>query len=141
MIQELMLINQAGIALFYHNFLSEKNLDDHQSLASYFDVICRFTKQNFKESLKSLTLDNFFFFFYTHKSHYHLVLKCDYKNLDEKTLESFSKIIVEAFLTKFIGILEDFNGEISLFKSFTDDIEEIVNSKLENFRKFLILEN
>ncbi len=136
-----MLINQAGIALFYHNFLSDEIMDDHQSLASYFDVICRFTKENFKESLKSLMLDNFVFFFYTHKSHLHLVLKCDYKNFDEKTLELFSEITINAFLIKYIGILEDFNGEISLFKSFTDDLEEIVNSKLDNFRESLILKN
>ena len=141
MIQELMLINQAGIALFYHNFLSDEIQDDHQSLASYFDVICRFTKENFKESLKSLTLDSSLFFFYNHESHFHLVLKCDSKNFDEKTLESFSKIIIDTFLIKYIGILEDFNGEISLFKSFTDDIEEIINSKVDNFRESLILEN
>ncbi len=141
MIQELMLINQAGIALFYHNFVSDEILGDHQSLASYFDVICRFTKENFKESLKSLVLDNFVFFFYTHESHFHLVLKCDYKSFDEKTLESFSEIVIEAFLIKYIEILKDFNGEISLFKTFTDDIEKIINSNVDNFRKVLILEN
>ena len=63
MIQELMIINQAGLALFYHNFKNKDRLDDEQSLASYFDIICRFTKQNFKESLRLLMLDSFIFSF------------------------------------------------------------------------------
>lgn len=141
MIQELMLINQAGIALFYHNFINGENLEDEQSLASYFDIICRFTKREFKESLKMLTLDSFIFFFYTHRSDFHLVLKCDNKDIDKKQLEKFSETMIDNFLVKYREILKDFNGEISQFKSFSKDIIQILASKFDHFKKFLIIEN
>lgn len=129
MIQELMIINQAGLALFYHNFKNKDRVDDEQSLASYFDIICRFTKQNFKESLRLLMLDSFIFFFYTHKSRFHLVLKCKNGNYDKKMLESISESIIEKFLEKYGNILEDFNGEISQFKTFATELTEFMYSK------------
>ncbi len=130
-----MIINQAGLALFYHNFNNEDRMDDEQSLASYFDIICRFTKRNFKESLRLLMLDSFIFFFYTHKSRFHLVLKCRNGNYDKIILESISERIIEKFLDKYGNFLEEFNGEISQFKSFTAELAEFTYS---NF--FLIIE-
>ena len=141
MIQELMIINQAGIALFYHDLLNNNRVDDEQSLASYFDIICRFTKRSFKESLRMLTLDSFLFFFYTHKSHYHLVLKCENKKIDKKILESFSENIIDNFLSKYEDKLDDFNGEISHFKSFSNIIVDILNSKFKDFKEVLYIEH
>jgi hypothetical protein len=141
MIQELMIINQAGIALYYHNFINKDKLDDKQSLASYFDVICRFTKQSFKESLKTLELDSFIFFFYTHKSNFHLVLKCENKKFDKNILESVSENILEAFISKYDELLRDFNGEISLFKSFSKDLIKIYDPKVFDSKNLLITEH
>lgn len=140
MIQELMIINQAGIALFYHDFLNNNRLDDEQSLASYFDIICRFTKREFKESLKMLTLDSFIFFFYNHISGFHLVLKCDNKEIDKKKLELFSEIIIDNFLKKYKDYLEDFNGEISKFKSFSNNIIQILDTKFKDFKRVYYIE-
>lgn len=133
MIQELMIINKAGIALYYHNFVDVNLIDDQQSLASYFDIICRFTKNNFKESLKMLTLDSFVFFFYTHKSNYHLVLKCGNKEINKNLLEDIAESILTAFLTEFKNSLEDFKGEISEFKPFSEIVESLVSSKLNEY--------
>ncbi len=135
MIQELMIINHAGIALFYHNLINNENIDDEQSLASYFDVICRFTKQSFKESLKTLELDSYIFFFYTHKSNYHLVLKCENKVFNKKILESISEKIVDKFLEKYKELLQNFNGEISHFKSFSNQIITLLSNQFNDFRK------
>lgn len=140
MIQELMIINQAGIALFYHDFLNNNRLDDEQSLASYFDIICRFTKREFKESLKMLTLDSFIFFFYNHISGFHLVLKCDNKEIDKKKLELFSEIIIDNFLENYKDYLEDFNGEISKFKSFSNNIIQILDTKFKDFKRVYYIE-
>ena len=131
MIREIMIINQSGIALFYHNFINNERLEDEQSLASYFDIICRFTKQNFKESLKTLTLDSFIFFFYTHSSRYHLVLKCTNKDIDKDLLESISARIIEEFLEKYSEVLKDFNGEISTFQSFSELLSNILSLRTE----------
>ena len=141
MIQELMIIDQAGIALFYHNFKNNERLEDEQTLASYFDIICRFTKREFKESLKSITLDNSIFFFYTHGSRFHLVLKCDNKEIDKLLLERFSETLIENFLKNYKDVLKDFNGEISHFKSFSKEIMNILGSKFRKFKDLLIIEN
>ena len=135
MIQELMIINQAGLALFYHDFINNEIVNDEQSLAGYFNIICRFTKHNFKESLKILELDSFIFFFYTHKSNYHLVLKCKNTSFDKKKLESLSEKIVDKFLDKYKDNLRDFNGEISHFKSFSNQIVKILNNQIKDFKK------
>jgi hypothetical protein len=140
MIQELMIINNAGIALFYHNFVDVNLTEDQQSLASYFDIICRFTKHNFKESLKMLTLDSCIFFFYTHKSNYHLVLKCDTKKIDKKLLEDIAENLLNTFLSLFKRSLEEFKGEISQFKPFSEIIERLVASKLDESGEPLLIE-
>ena len=141
MIQELMIINQAGIALFYHNFIDNERLADKQSLASYFDIICRFTKKSFKESLRTLELDNYKFLFYTHKSNFHLVLKCKNKNFNKKLLESISEKIIDAFLKKYKHILKNFNGEISHFKSFSEDVMNLLVTKFDAFKKYPSIKN
>ena len=140
MIQELMIINQAGIALFYHNFVNKDRIKDEQTLASYFDIICRFTKREFNESLNILTLDSFIFFFYTHSSSFHLVLKCDNKDIDKNQLQKFSKTIIDKFLINYNDFLEDFNGEISIFKPFSKEIEKIINSQFKEFKLIATVE-
>lgn len=140
MIQELMIINKAGTALFYHNFVNVNLIDDHQSLASYFDIICRFTKNSFKESLRMLTLDSFIFFFYTVRSNYHLVLKCGNKKIKKELLEDIAESILDTFLTQFKNILKDFDGEISHFKSFSETVENLISSKLEDAREPIFIE-
>ncbi|MFX1363313.1 MAG: hypothetical protein ACFFCE_18825 [Promethearchaeota archaeon] len=140
MIQELMIINQAGLAVFYHNFISDENVNDKQSIAGYFDVICRFTKQSFKESLKILELDSFSFFFYTHKSNYHLVLKCENKIFDKQLLESISEKIIDTFIKKYKEILQDFNGEISHFKPFSHQIIKIFSNQFKDIKDIPLIE-
>jgi hypothetical protein len=141
MMQELMIINKAGIALFYHNFVDVNNFDDQQSLAGYFDIICRFIKHNFKESLRMLTLDSFIFFFYTHKSKYHLVFKCLNREIDNKLLEDIAESIIESFLTKYNEILKDFTGEVSNFKLFAKIVQDIVSTKLGDFKQAVSVEH
>lgn len=141
MIKELMIIDRAGIALFYHNFINNEKLDDEQSLASYFDIICRFTKNSFKESLRTLVLDSFLFFFYTHKMNYHLVLKCENKNFDKKKLEKISELIIHSFLTQYKDILDDFNGDISHFRSFSKKLIEIIKTEFKDFSEISYLEH
>ncbi|MFW9784935.1 MAG: hypothetical protein ACFFFB_21825 [Candidatus Heimdallarchaeota archaeon] len=141
MIQELMVINNAGIALFYHNFINNEKKDDHQSLASYFDIICRFTKHSFKESLRMLTLDSFIFYFYTHISNYYLVLKCDNKRLNKDLLENIAETIIDNFLNEYEELLKDFNGEISSFNSFSQIVEHIVSLKLGDIQDIIPIEH
>jgi len=123
-----MITNQAGIAVFYYT-LSESDDFDQQSLASYFDLILRFTKHSFKESLKSITLDDHIFYFYTHESGLHLIFKCLNKQFDPESLESLAEKLILNFLTIYKEKIDNFNGEVSNFTSFIDFITEVFDSK------------
>jgi hypothetical protein len=140
MIQELMIINKAGIALFYYDFSGNNIFKDQQSLASYFDLICRFTKNQFKESLKTISLDNSIFFFFTHKSRLHIIFKCDNKKFDSKLLESLANKIIDNFITNYRNDLKDFNGEISNFHSFSHVLEKVIDSKEKDFKKIPLIQ-
>jgi len=123
-----MITNQAGIAVFYYT-LSDDNSVDQQSLASYFDLIIRFTKHNLKENLKSITLENHIFYFYTHQSGLHLIFKCLNQQFDPDMLESLAEKLVKNFLTIYKDKIDDFNGEISNFSSFINFVTEVFDSK------------
>jgi len=127
-IQELMITNQAGIAVFYYT-LSQDSTVDQQSLASYFDLIIRFTKHNLKENLKSISLEDHIFYFYTHESGLHLIFKCLNKQFDSEMLEALAERLIRNFLTIYKEKIDNFNGEVSNFSSFIDFITEVFDSK------------
>jgi len=135
-----MIINRAGIALFYYDFSGRNIFKDQQSLASYFDLICRFTKNQFKESLKTISLDNSIFFFFTHKSGLRIIFKCDNKIFDRKLLESLADRIIDNFITNFRKDLEDFNGEISNFHTFSHILEKVIVSKEKDIKKIPLIQ-
>ena len=129
MIQEIMILNKAGIALFYHNFTSRK-MKDIQIVASYFDLICRYTRSSLNETLKSFTLQDRKIFFYSHKSGLHVVFICENKEYKEKIFNYLADIIIQKFIRLYNKELERFSGEISAFKSFTKELEKTINPKL-----------
>jgi hypothetical protein len=140
MIQELMIINQAGISLFHYSIGKKKSSVDQQSLAAYFDLICRFTKTKFEESLRILTLDNFVFFFFSHKSGLHLIFKCDKQLFDKDSLEKLANKLIEKFLEEFKDNLTNFNGEISPFYSFSEHVVKMLDLKTKNVSRSPIQE-
>lgn len=135
MIQEIIILNDKGVPIFFHNFSGSSDKDgDYHVIASYFDQICRFTKYGFKESLNTLKMNKSVFYFYTHpKSNFHLILKCeskvDNKKLKKKVIDNIAVRVFDKFLVKFKNELVNFNGNFSQFKSFSFEIDEIVKSK------------
>ncbi len=123
-----MITNQAGIAVFYYT-LSENSTVDQQSLASYFDLIIRFTRHNLKETLKSISLENHIFYFYTHESGLNLIFKCLNEQFDSEMLESLAEKLIKNFLTIYKDKIDNFNGEVSNFTSFIDFVTEVFDSK------------
>lgn len=135
MIQEIIILSNTGIPLFCHNFQDNLNKNyNYQLIASYFDQICRFTKYGFKDSLNTLKMNKSVFYFYTHpQSHFHLIFKCDskidQKKFKKKLIDKIANEIFEKFLNKFRTELMNFNGNVSNFKSFSEDIEQMVKPK------------
>jgi hypothetical protein len=135
LIQEIIILNDKGIPIFCHNFSGSSNEDcNYQIIGSYFDQICRFTKYGFKESLSTLEMNKSIFYFKTHpKTNFHLIIKCDSKidskKLKKKSIDSITVKIFENFLYKFKSELMNFNGNIAPFKSFSEDIDEMIKPK------------
>ncbi|MFW9951689.1 MAG: hypothetical protein ACFFKA_16355 [Candidatus Thorarchaeota archaeon] len=134
MIQEIMILNDKGIPIFhFSNGVNPIEDYNYQLIASYFDQICRFTKFGFKESLNTLKMDKSVFYFYTHPlSNLHLILKCD-GEIDENKIKrnlvnKCASIIFDRFLAKYDKHLKKFKGNVTPFKSFSKDIENILKS-------------
>ena len=136
MIQEIIVLSDTGIPLFFHDFLenNDEENSNYQIIASYFDQICRFAKYGFKESITTLKMNKSVFYFYTHPtSHFHLILKCDSKiddkKLKRKSIDLFAKEVFDRFLTKYKAVLRDFKGDISNFKPFSKDLKEMAKER------------
>jgi hypothetical protein len=130
-----MILNDKGIPIFHYGF-GESPIDkyNYQLIASYFDQICRFTKYGFNESLNTLKMDKSVFYFYTHPhSNLHLILKCDGQtdeNRSKKTaIDKCASIILEKFFVKYANELKTFKGNITPFKSFSEELDSLLNSK------------
>ena len=137
MIQEIIILSNDGIPLFYHNFLDNFNSDpDFQIIASYFDQICRFAKYGFQESIDSLKLKKSIFYFHTHPfSRVHLIIKCDIKTdssrSKRKILNLKANYILNQFVRKYKSSLENFDGNVTRFKSFSKELENLDKLKEE----------
>ncbi|NVM44893.1 MAG: hypothetical protein HWN79_08245 [Candidatus Lokiarchaeota archaeon] len=135
MIQEIIILNDKGVPIFFHNFSGSSYKEgEYQVIASYFDQICRFTKYGFKESLNTLKMNKCVFYFYTEpKSHFHLIFKCeskvDKKKLKKKLIDNIAVSVFDKFLVKYKKELINFNGNFSQFKSFSIEIDEIVKAR------------
>ncbi|MHA1670035.1 MAG: hypothetical protein ACTSV5_05580 [Promethearchaeota archaeon] len=131
MIQEIIILSNDGIPLFQHNFLDNSNSDPNfQIIASYFDQICRFAKYGFQESIDSLKLNKSIFYFHTHPiSRVHLIIKTDSKTdsrrSKRKMLNLKANYILNQFVTKYKSFLENFDGNVTRFKSFSKDLENL----------------
>ena len=131
MIQEIIILSNDGIPLFYHDFLNNLSSDpDFQIIASYFDQICRFAKYGFQESIDSLKLDKSIFYFHTHPySRVHLIIKCDIKTDSSRSKRKILRLkadyILNQFVKKYQSSLENFDGNVTRFKSFSKVLEEL----------------
>ncbi len=140
-IQELLILNESGIALFHHRFSEGKNRLDIQLIASYFDLMCRYAKSEMHASLKSFTLENQVVFFFSHESGLHLVFICNNERFDLDLLNTLADITIENFIVMFKKKLENFNGEISSFRQFSEVIEDIVNTKIWKLKRHKLLQH
>ena len=131
MIQELTILSSDGIPLFYHNFVdsSTKN-PNYQIIASYFEQICRFARFGFKETLNCLKMDRSAFFFYSHpRTNIQIICKCaaniDDDTIKKKLLNELAEKILNSFVEKFNEKLDNFDGNITRFKEFNEDLHKI----------------
>jgi len=63
------------------------------------------------------------------------------KEINKKLLENAAESIIESFLKKYSEKLIDFNGEVSHFKSFAKFVQDIVSTKLTDFKEAVSVEH
>ena len=140
MIQELIILNNDGIPVFYHNFLHKSDIDeDYQLVASFLDQLSSFTKASLKKDLNTIVWEDLVFFFYTHqKTDLRLIFKCEnpqhYHLIDDlaiikRPIDTLSKVILNKFHLEYKEDLEDFKGEVSQFKPFSKIINNLFTSR------------
>ncbi len=138
MIQELMIINKNGIALYYFNFLTKikEDVEDYQLIAGFLDQIDRITQSEFKKSLNKIEYGDLIFYFFGHpNSNLRIIFKCDNTKiyttkLMERSLSLIARNLLNKFITRYNYDLENFKGEISRFKSFSENIDEIFKKRI-----------
>ena len=66
----------------------------------------------------------------------HLILKCegttDESKIKRRSIDDCAVIIFEKFITKFQKELKEFKGNITPFKSFSKDLDLLVNFKKDS---------
>jgi hypothetical protein len=132
LIKEVTILSNTGVPIFCHNFCEE--IDDrhnYQLISSYFYQINQFAKYGFKENINTLKMDKCVFYFYTDTlSKYQLIIKCDRKMDNKRSRKKMVDLLAHQIFSKFFSRFEkdllNFNGNITPFKKFSEDIENII---------------
>lgn len=110
---------------------SEFYEDDYQLVGSFLDQLARYFKYAFKENLNTIMWEDAIYCFYTHKkSRFHIVFKCDnrateYFEFIRKSLDIIAKKILDQFLYKYEEKISQFDGNITRFREFSKDIDQV----------------
>jgi len=133
MIKELIIVNMAGIALFYQNF-EKKDVENYQSIAAFFTALNSFAKESVKDDLNMIQMGTDIFYFYSDQN-LNCIIKCALKTVDEKRINELAKRIINQFKNKFSDEIENFEGAITIFDTFTEDLDDICQVKIKTKEK------
>jgi hypothetical protein len=132
LIKEITILSDTGVPIFCHNFC-EENDDRHnyQLISSYFYQISQFAKYGFKENLNTLKMDKCVFYFYADiSSKYNLIIKCDAKIDKSRSRKRYVDLLAQRLFKRFFNRFENdllnFKGNITPFKKFSKDIENMI---------------
>ncbi|MHA1268453.1 MAG: hypothetical protein ACTSPY_01580 [Candidatus Helarchaeota archaeon] len=129
-IRELIIVNDAGIAIFYQNFASDNNID-YQSIAVFFTALNTFANYSINDKINSIVLGKKIYYF-VRKDNLNFIFRCDKKDFSENVLKSKAEKVVVEFYNKFCDVLKEFDGNISCFNSFSDKLSEILGISNKN---------
>jgi hypothetical protein len=142
LIEEIIISTNKGIPIFYHNFHG-KSADeaDYQIIYSYLDQICRWANFGFKRNVNSMKFKNCLMLFYhAPRNEINLVIKCD-KQIDKiknlrKVIDNIAEMLITKFIIKYKNNLINFSGNVTEFKSFSNQINEVIlnNQELMDYR-------
>ncbi len=144
MIQSLWILNNTGICLFSRYVegselhLTEGKKIDDQLFSGLLTSIMMFASKISKGKIEKVKVSEGKFLFFTHNNLIFIV-KADL-NVSDKDVKKKINVIKEIFITKYKNQLESFDGEVSSFLMFHEDLDDIFKriSKAEKWGKALL---
>ena len=144
-------INSAGICLFSYNFKKDIEMFDSDIFSGFISAISLFSselneKLGYTEKygrLPAIPLNLIFEIMISYTYSLIGVLVVEKKDID-KDMKDFLNDCLNRFMLKFDDIIENWGGDLGLFKPFKDEIEKIFKkSELFSFQipkmKYLIV--
>ncbi|MBD3227040.1 MAG: hypothetical protein GF329_02545 [Candidatus Lokiarchaeota archaeon] len=134
MINELIIVNESGLALFYQNLLG-KIPKEYQQIAAFFTALNTFASAGaVNDEVKMISTEKSIFKIIK-RDEFSFIFSCSKRKIDESKLNTTIRRIVEEFLNEFNKEINRFNGDISIFDSFSENIEKICNIKTKKPKK------
>ncbi len=127
MIDEFWVVNNAGICL-YHRIKAEDERasmmkDFEQLVSGMFSGIQTMSKELTNSVIKKIEMGDRKFLFFL-ESELFFIVKSSTKNSDAQIKKKI-QILQQNFVKKFSKELQEFSGEISAFKKFEKDLDEV----------------
>lgn len=145
-VEEFWIMDTSGICLFHRSIHGKANIIDEkagiqideQLFSGLFSGIMSFTEEVSKEQIKKIELNEGKFLFFSRQNLIFIVRT--ELNISDKSVKKKIQIIEDLFIKKYSKELEAFNGDISSFRLFENDLEEVFKkiSKSEKWGKGLI---
>ena len=125
MIEEFWIVDKSGICFFHRSIDNNNEIGDdyEQLLGGVFTGLITFSNQLTTTNLQKIeTKDNKILFFIEGRLIF--VIKAELNSSDKKIREKI-KILEDHFIKRFKDEINNFNGEISSFKKFEDELDKI----------------
>ena len=139
MVTELWITNLEGLC-FYHSTIGEKKENPMNDLlmTGFFSAITSFAFEITGDNIKKLDFGEAKLLFFL-QNNLLFIVKADLNSSDSKIKKKI-KILQDLFIKKFKRELDNFDGEISSFRVFDKDLDEIFKkiSKSEKWGKGLM---
>ncbi len=143
MAEELWIIDTGGIC-FFHRWINKETILESiekkiqikdQLFSGLLSGILTFTSKVISDKIEKIQMSEGKFLFFTSKNLIFIV-RAKIKSSDNKLIKKI-KLLEDLFLKKFEKKLDNFNGEVSSFKIFEEDLDEIFNkmTKVEKWGK------
>ena len=139
MVRELWITSPDGVCYFHRNIGERKeNPMDELLMSGFFSAISNFAFEVTGDKIKKLDFGEAKLLFFS-QNNLLFIVRADLNSSDSKIKKKI-KILQDLFIKKFRMELENFDGEISSFKIFNKDLDEVFKkiSKSEKWGKGLM---
>ncbi len=123
MINQFLILNTSGVPLY--NWQKEKEETDFGLISGFLSAFHMFAKSERGEEIKRIHLDPTTFIFEEESDLIFVILTKEKKH--EKFINLILKELKDRFLKQYQNEIEKYSGNMSLFRNFENDVEEILS--------------